>query len=475
MELIEYVVKNDRPFTEILTADYVMVNPYTAVVYGVDAGDPNFPFSSDNNINNHDRDDFRPVGNFSQTAGDQVPIAGVISTHSFLARYQSTNTNVNRKRARFVFDYFLGVDIEALSARDGLDLNNVIGDVPTYEDPQCTVCHEVMDPIAGLFTKRRNKGAYNRTATFQHNRNTNGVPRMVPAGYSLDPADVLPVSEETQPLKWMVQRLAADDRFADKTVRTVLTGLTGIEATAASTTAFINDTKNSFVANNFDFKGLVKDIVLSDYFRARNLAVTESPNNYVDVGSGRLLTPEELDRRIRTVMAGNYAWRGPNSNGGLDGGHYMLYGGINSDDVTSRTTTATSLMDGIQERIANQVACERVANDLYNAGVLFPIADETHTPDTQAGEDAIRANIVHLHRRLHGEDWTVNDAAVNMTYQLFVDARALGESTIPVECRGGGGSTDTNGTVSALDGRRDLPIDRLSVPLRIKGLRENLT
>jgi len=258
---------------------------------------------------------------------------------------------------------------------------------------------------------------------------------------------VLPVSEETQPLKWMVQRLAADDRFADKTVRTVLTGLTGIEATAASTTAFINDTKNSFVANNFDFKGLVKDIVLSDYFRARNLAVTESPNNYVDVGSGRLLTPEELDRRIRTVMAGNYAWRGPNSNGGLDGGHYMLYGGINSNDVTSRTTTATSLMDGIQERIANQVACERVANDLYNAGVLFPIADETHTPNTQAGEDAIRANIVHLHRRLHGEDWTVNDAAVNMTYQLFVDARALGESTIPVECRGGGGSTDINGTV----------------------------
>ncbi|HEX5788791.1 MAG TPA: HYR domain-containing protein, partial [Woeseiaceae bacterium] len=44
LELIRYILRNDRPFTEILTAQYTMVNPYSAVIYGVTAGDPNFPF-----------------------------------------------------------------------------------------------------------------------------------------------------------------------------------------------------------------------------------------------------------------------------------------------------------------------------------------------------------------------------------------------------------------------------------------------
>lgn len=449
LALIEHVVANNRPFTEILTADYLMVNPYSAVIFGVNAGDANFPFSSDTNQANHDVDDFRPVSNLMQQAGDQaqVPLAGVIATHAFLARYPSTNTNVNRKRARYVFDYFLGVDIEGLAARDGLDLDNVIGAVPTYEDPQCTVCHVVMDPIAGLFTKRDNGGEYDEDNSFRHNQTTSGVPRMVPAGYSLDPADLLPTSEQNQPLRWMAQRMAADDRFAARTVRTVLSGLTGIEATAPTTIAFINETKNRFVASNYDFKRLVKDIVLSDYFRAQNLAVTEAPSEYVDVGTGRLLTPEELDRRIRAVTQANYDWRGPNSNSGLGGRHYLLYGGIDSDEVTTRTTEPTSLMDGVQERIANQVACERVANDLANSGSMFPFAVATDVPENQPGEDSIRQNIVHLHRLLLGEDRTVNDAEAEATFQLFLDVRAVGETSIPSQCRANGVSTDSNGTV----------------------------
>ena len=106
-------------------------------------------------------------------------------------------------------------------------------------------------------------------------------------------------------------------------------------------------------------------------------------------------------------------------------------------------------MDGIQERIANQVACERVATDLYNSGnsLLFPIAGANDTPDTGPGEDAIRQNIVHLHKHLLGEEHDISDVEVTATYQLFVDTRALGETAIPNQCRGGGGSTDTNGTV----------------------------
>lgn len=447
VELIRYVVENNRPFTEIVTADYTMINPYSAVIYSHNAGDANFPFTADQIRANHDRDDFRPVNDLRQQDGTLVPAAGVIGTHAFLARYPSTNTNVNRARARYVFDYFLGLNIESLAARDGLNLDSVIGSVPTYEDPQCTVCHVVMDPIAGLFTNRDNGGEYDTSNTFQHTRTTNGVPRMVPAGYTLNPADELPNGQEDTALAWLGMRLAQDDRFADRTVRTVLAGLTGVEGTAPTTTAFINQVKNRFANSNFNFKLLVKDIVMSDYFRAANLSAQEDPNSYADIGSGRLITAEELDRKITSVTGVNYQWRGPNSNSGLSGRHYMLYGGIDSDEVIVRTSEPNSLIDGIQERIANQVSCQRVADDLYNGGTLFPFADQTDVPDGGNGDNAIRQNIQFLHRQLLGEDLALNDPEIGNTYQLFVDVRATGETAIPSQCRGGGGSTDTNGTV----------------------------
>lgn len=450
VELVKFVVQNNRPFTEIVTADYTMINPYAAVIYSNNAGDPTFPFDSDNVRANHDRDDFRPVNNIVQMDGTPVPAAGVIGTHTFLARYVTTNTNVNRKRARYVFDYFLGMDIEDLAARDALDLDNVAGDVPTYEDPQCTVCHNVMDPVAGLFTNRDNDGEYDENNTFQHTRNVNGVPRMVPAGYTMDPADVLPSGQEDTALAWLGSRIAMDDRFADNTVRVVLKGLTGVEATTPATIAFVNQVKTRFIAANYDFKLVVKDVITSDYFLARNLAAGEDPNAYADIGSGRMITPEELDRKVTSVIGSAYQWRGPNSNSGLTGRHYLLYGGIDSDEVINRTTEPTALIDGIQERIANQASCQRVAEDLYSnrTGTLFPFAVETDVPDGGgAGETAIRANIQFLHRQLLGEDLPLTDPEIAITYQLFVDVRGEGETAIPSQCRGGGGATDDNGTV----------------------------
>ena len=214
-----------------------------------------------------------------------------------------------------------------------------------------------------------------------------------------------------------------------------------------STAAFINDTKNRFVASNYDFKGIVRDVIRSDFFLARNLGSGEDPNAYAATGTGRLLTPEELDRKITAIAGGSYTWRGPNSNSGLRGRHYLLYGGMDSGEVVVRTTEPNSLINGIQERLANQVACDLVASHLYNDGLLFPNVDETVTPDDGAGETAIRDNIRYLHRHLLGEDLPASDPELASTYQLFLDVRNAGESSIPGACRGGGGSNDDNGTV----------------------------
>ena len=46
LELIAYVVKNDLPYTEILTADYIMANPWAAAAYGASTqfDDPDDPY-----------------------------------------------------------------------------------------------------------------------------------------------------------------------------------------------------------------------------------------------------------------------------------------------------------------------------------------------------------------------------------------------------------------------------------------------
>ncbi len=50
LELVAYIVRHDRPFTEIVTADYIMVSPYTSRGYGIyeelrdEFEDPEDPF-----------------------------------------------------------------------------------------------------------------------------------------------------------------------------------------------------------------------------------------------------------------------------------------------------------------------------------------------------------------------------------------------------------------------------------------------
>ena len=172
LELVAFVVENDLPYTEILTADYVMANPMTATVYGAttEFDDPT------------DVHEFRPsrmVDYFRQCEGQVVqqrdlgdyvvdpgpcatryPHAGVLSDKIFLLRYPTTATNRNRARARWTYHHFLGFDVEKSASRTTdpvalADTNN-----PTMNNPACTVCHSVLDPVAGTFQDFGEDGDY---------------------------------------------------------------------------------------------------------------------------------------------------------------------------------------------------------------------------------------------------------------------------------------------------------------------------
>ena len=174
LELIAHVVENDLPYTEILTADYIMANPWSAFAYGASTS-----FSDST-----DAHEFRPSriveyyrhGDGYQSEYDpdvqalrvddpgplitDYPHAGILNTTAFLRRYPTTATNRNRARARWTYYHFLGLDVEKSASRTTdpvalADTNN-----PTMHNPACTVCHSVLDPVAGAFQNYGDDGYY---------------------------------------------------------------------------------------------------------------------------------------------------------------------------------------------------------------------------------------------------------------------------------------------------------------------------
>ena len=173
LELIAYVVENELPYTEILLADYIMANPITAKAYGASTefDNPNDDFEfQPSRIVSYYRDDESKVTEFDDDIGLWVidpgnlatdyPHAGVLNTNIFLNRYPSTATNRNRARSRWTYYHFLGVDVEKSASRTTdpvalADTNN-----PTMLNPACTVCHSVLDPVAGAFQNYGDEGYY---------------------------------------------------------------------------------------------------------------------------------------------------------------------------------------------------------------------------------------------------------------------------------------------------------------------------
>ena len=174
LELIAHVVMNDRPYTEILAADYVMANPWAAGAYGAktrfsDSADVH-EFKPSKIAEYYRRDEGLKAEHDPHLMATRIsdpgslrtdyPHAGILNTKVFLQRYPTTATNRNRARSRWTYYHFLGLDIEKSASRTTdpvalADTNN-----PTMHNPACTVCHVIMDPVAGAYQNYGDEGLY---------------------------------------------------------------------------------------------------------------------------------------------------------------------------------------------------------------------------------------------------------------------------------------------------------------------------
>ena len=435
MRLIDYIVRHDRPFSEIITADYIMVSPYTARGYGVfdevnerfkDLDDPleYLPVKLEALVGRRRSEDQESPTGF-------YPHAGLLSTFQYLSRYPTTETNRNRLRSRMYYQHFLGVDVLELAAHvsDAAAATSQFEN-PTMQASECVVCHKTLDPVAGLF-----QDYWRVDANFSiYGRRKDGwFTDMFAAGFE---GEDLPAEERWRALQWLGERTVDDPRFAVAMVEHAYYMLTGRRPLLlpkdledplydAKLRAYrqqrreVESIARRFAESEFNFKQLLKDWVLSDFYRVDGLTNSAgSPQRIAeldDLGVVRMLSPEQLERKIAAVFGSPW--------GRLADQMAMLYGGIDSKEVTDRAIDPSGAMGAIQRTLANDVACRNVALDFSRTPdrrILFPGIE----PDTLPGvsprsDEQIQRAIVFLHQRVLGRFDEIDSPEVARTFELF--------------------------------------------------------
>lgn len=162
LELVYYVVSNDRDYREILTADYTVANEIMYSVEGgssalelinPDTGAPggSAPTSTDDWVPVQYKPGFYTGGYDSTTPTIRFPHAGIVTQKPWLLRHPTTSSNINRHRGRMIMAEFLDFDVQNLGRQD-IDEDDLIDtDNPTFFNPACAGCHEILDPVAGAF------------------------------------------------------------------------------------------------------------------------------------------------------------------------------------------------------------------------------------------------------------------------------------------------------------------------------------
>lgn len=455
LRFVEFVVRNGLPFSDVVSGNYLVANPFTAKLYGLPHAEPPVP----DHFLAWTRIDQSPIQNLvrdGKVSTTTRPMAGLLTTPSFLHRWETTPTNKSRKRARIVLKNFLATDIFKFAQRpvDSTELTSVQN--PTSNSPMCSVCHVVIDPIAGGFR------GFNENALARFDADDKWHDDMLPPGTD---GEQMPAGEYGRAISWLGAQLPRDHRFGLAVARVMYAGLVGEEPLnypedpstpdhedAVRAYTIQNDwfvkIAGEFRASNYDLRKLTLAIVKSAYFAAKR----GDPGKdalHAGLGPGRLLTPEMLGRKYRATTGLYFflydaASKDPSrakdgylrNDLAVDRDFRLVYGGIDSGDVVKRTDTQSPIMAATSQYTASIVGCRSTTYDFTKPAaerrlfrgveldtVPFALRKKSDEPQVAVPESEakIRQTIKDLYFRMLGETVEADSEEVTATYGLFVD------------------------------------------------------
>ena len=408
LRLIEHVIATDRPYTEIVTADYTMANQVVATAYGLAYDDAGPPWQV-------------------TSYGDGRPAAGVLSTTAFFVRHRSAGDNWHRGRANaaskaLLCSDFLDRDVVLDGAIDLSDPEVVANAV--VENPACASCHQTLDPLASFFWG------------FNPNLNQGEVER---SGYPLvgffapDQVDRWKRTSRRPPgffglagdrLSDLGRLIAEDPRFSLCAAKRFYAFMAQ-EPLDSVPLELAASLQQSLVESGFSAKQLAKAVVLADEFRVSH-ATGGDAEQVVGLKKAR---PEQLARMFRNLTG--FAWETvaqTRLRGGPVGrvdlmkddtvGFRVLAGGIDSFYVATPSHTFNATYSLVLRGLAAAAAGHVVASDFALADPAERALLTLVEPDT-TGEAAVRGQLAALFVRLYGDFSPPDSEAVGEAYALF--------------------------------------------------------
>jgi hypothetical protein len=422
LRLVEHVVMNDRPYDEIVTADYTVADAQVAAAWGLPDG---------------------AEGEWVQTQWtDGRGNAGILSDSWLFQRHGSTTSNANRGRANAISKALLCYDFAdrdiVLDASIDLADPDAVADA-VVANPACASCHQGLDPLASFFQDY--------------------VPQFLPS-------DIVPVAQteddQAYPLPSFIPGLfveylgvpmrdrgffgapgadlpalgamiAADPRFTACAARRFVAYFHQIDL-ADVTLEDESHFQSVLVDSGMDAKALVRAIVLDPAFSASHVEGDEEDLEAAALVGLKKARPSELTRVVEDLTG--FRWRSdlslvaspelPTGLGRVDLmadsflGYAVLAGGLDSVYVTRPSYTYSASAQLVLRSLA-----QLAAGYVVDADFAAPAGERrllSLVEPSTVDEASVRAQLVALHRRLWGARVAPDDLEIDDGWTLWSGA-----------------------------------------------------
>lgn len=405
LRLVEHVVMEDRPYSEIVTAEYTVADGITSRVWD------GLPYDGDGE-------------SWEQTQWqDERAGAGILSDPWLFQRYGSTLSNANRGRANAIsrallcYD-FLSRDIEVDASVNLADPDEVADAV--VANPACASCHQALDPLASFF------GDWSPVfvpsdVTYPFDSHIPGV--FESSGVQLrDPGYFGQAGESLADLG---QLIADDPRFSLCAAQRFYAYFHQIDQGEVPLEVAA-ELQQAFVTSGMSAKALTRAIVLDDEFRVSHMEAPpmgeEPTRDPVGVKKAR---PAQLALLVEDLTG--FRWQTDLSEFELAPidlmedslfGYNVLLGGLDSLFVTRPSHTYSATASLVLRNLAREAAHFVVDADLANPDLgsrhLLTLVTELDTDEV-----VIREQLAALHLRILARDVEPDGPQVDETHALF--------------------------------------------------------
>ena len=380
LAVIELVLQDHRPFSDIVTASQTPVQADLAAVWDLPEASAEWTWGS---------------------YEDERPMAGMLSTNALWLRYTADAVNYNRTRANTIASLLLCSDF--LDREGGFDFDINPADLAEVESavstqPACQSCHATLDPLARFFGGFAQKSdnhpqhLYVHYSAHQHLQNISGDAK--PSYYGHAGSDIADLGAF----------IAADPRFYQCAAERFYTGLTRQTPNRDTLYALARD-----FSSDGDARSLVRDIVTSPEYRDAALRVLPPEQLYTALSELGAWDPgEDLDEGLKAL-----AWDP----------ELRVLGGGTDDTTVLRRNQRPGVGTGVMLAwTARQMAFDAINADLSRSDRLLLTVAALDDTD----ESIVRAQLVDWHTRFLSLPVASDSPEIDALYALFV---ALDEDT----------------------------------------------